>query len=77
MSTHFNYIMKEILPLQKVSVPLQDPLERQRLTDEPFKLNPSSQLNIASFGKVVSRPKCEPFKGTGSWPQSLAKGSKR
>ena len=64
------------VPLQDVWTPLQNPSDWQRLTDDPFKRNPSSQLKVTSFGKVVQRPVKEPFEGTGKEPQSLAVGKK-
>lgn len=40
-------------------------------------MKPSSQLNMMLFGKVVTNPTDDPFRGTGSGPQSLAKDSER
>lgn len=61
-----------ISPWHDVRMPLQVPSDWQRLTVDPFKMNPSSQLKVASLGKVVSRPLREPFWGTVRLPQSLA-----
>lgn len=66
-----------ILPLHEVSIPLQFPSASQRQTFDPFKRNPSSQLNVTLFGKVVSRPAIEPFNGAVRGPQSLAVGEQR
>lgn len=38
-------------------------------------MNPSSQLKMILFGNVDSNPTDDPFWGTGSGPQSLAKNS--
>ena len=59
-------------PWQDVSMPLQVPFAWQRLTDDPCRIKPSSQLKYASFRKVVSFPVKEPFKGIARGPQSLA-----
>ena len=40
-------------------------------------MKPSSQLNMMLFGKVVTNPTDDPFWGTGSGPQSLAKDSEK
>lgn len=40
-------------------------------------MKPSSQLNMMLFGKVVTNPTDDPFCGTGSGPQSLAKDSEK
>lgn len=36
-------------------------------------MNPSSQLKMMLFGKVLNNPTDDPLLGTGSGPQSLAK----
>ena len=40
-------------------------------------MKPSSQLNMMLFGKVVTNPTDDPFWGTASGPQSLAKDSEK
>ena len=62
------------LPSQKVSFPLQFPLDKHCLILDPSRLNPSSQANTTWCGNVVRLPNKEPFVGVRSPPQSLADG---
>lgn len=48
------------------------PLERHVLEVDPFNTNPSSQLKVTIFGKVVFPPNNEPLLGISSGPQSFA-----
>ena len=53
-------------------VPLQIPLASQTLTDEPFKINPGSQVKCFVLGKTVKSPDDEPFIGAPKSPQAIA-----
>ena len=68
----FSHLKGVLLPSQKVSSPLHTPSDLHSLTFEPFKLNPSSQVNDTLLGYVVRFPRFVPFKGILMEPQSFA-----
>lgn len=60
-------------PSQDVRLPLHLLLAWHLLLADPFILNPLSQPNVISFGKIVKEPFNEPFVGTARGPQSTAR----
>ena len=66
-------LQRKHLPSQNVSFPLHVAFDWHLLTWEPLRMKPSSQLNKMLVGKVVNNPTDDPFEGTRSGPQSLAK----
>ena len=57
---------------QKLSFPLQFPVDRHCLIFEPRRLKPSSQINCTLCGYVVRFPTKDPFLGVLRAPQSFA-----
>lgn len=66
------FLTTKTLPSQNVSFPLHLAFDWHLLTWEPLRMNPSSQLKIILFGKVVCVPIDDPLVGTASALQSLA-----
>lgn len=60
------------LPTHVVSIPLHEPVAIHVLSEDPWRMNPGSQLKCTLLGKVVELPYEEPFKGEDKAPQSTA-----
>ena len=62
------------VPSQKLSFPLQFPVDRHSLIFDPRKLKPSSHINCTLCGYVVRLPTKDPLLGVSRTPQFFAVG---
>ena len=60
------------VPSQKLSFPLQFPVDRHCLIFDPRRIKPSSHINFSLCGYVVILPSKDPLLGVVRAPQSFA-----